>query len=107
MPFVLLIAGCATPYTRVWQSQLWKAQETDDSELAELGQLKTEESTFSLICTEFRQVGNPRNAIIGIGISCRNETNDTLPLEHNPIQVIDGAMTILKPLPLDHVMYKL
>ena len=105
MPCVLLAAGCATPSARVWQSQLWKAPETDDSELAELGQLKTEESTFSLICTEFRQVGNSRNALIGI--SCRNDTNDTLPLEYNPIQVIDGALTILKPLPLDHVMYKL
>ena len=107
MPFILLIAGCATPYARVWQSQLWKTKETDDSELAELGQLETEESTFSLICTEFRQAGNPSNALIGIGISCRNDTNDTLPLEYNPIQVIDGALTILKPLPLDHVMYKL
>ena len=107
IPFVLLAAGCATPYARTWQSQLWKVPETNEAELAELGQLKTEGNTFSLICTEFREAGNPSNALIGIGISCRNDTNETLALEYNPIQVIDTALTIMKPLPLDHVMYKL
>ena len=107
IPFVLMATGCATPYARVWQSQLWKVPETNDTEMAELGQLKTEENTFSLICTEFRQAGNPRNALIGIGISCRNDTNDTLPLEYNPIQVIDAALTIMKPLPIADVMYRL
>ena len=107
IPLVLLTTGCATPYARTWQSQLWQVSEANDPEMAELGQLETAENTFSLICTEFRQVGNPRNALIGIGISCRNDTNDTLPIEYNPIQVIDAALTIMKPLPLDHVMYKL
>ena len=107
IPFVLPAAGCATPYARTWQSQLWQVPETNEAELAELGQLKTEGNTFSLICTEFREAGNPSNALIGIGISCRNDTNETLALEYNPIQVIDTALTIMKPLPLDHVMYKL
>ena len=107
IPFVLLAAGCATPYARTWQSQLWQASETKNTEMAELGQLETAENTFSLICTEFRQVGNPSNALIGIGISCRNDTNETLALQYNPIQVIDGSLTITQPLSIRHVMYRL
>jgi hypothetical protein len=107
IPLVLLAAGCATPYARTWQSQLWKVPETNEAELAELGQLKTEGNTFSLICTEFREAGNPSNALIGIGISCRNDTNETLALQYDPIQVIDGSLTITKPLSIRHVMYRL
>ena len=107
IPLVLLTTGCATPYARTWQSQLWQVSEANDPEMAELGQLETAENTFSLICTEFRQVGNPSNALIGIGISCRNDTNETLALQYNTIQVIDASLTIMKPLPLDHVMHRL
>lgn len=104
---VLLITGCTTPYTRVWESQLWQVSETNNTEMAELGQLETVENTFSLICTEFRQADNPSNTFIGIGILCRNDTNETLTLQYNPIQVVDASLTITKPLPLDHVMYNL
>ena len=104
---VLLTTGCTTPYTRVWESQLWQVSETNNTEIAELGQLETVENIFSLICTEFRQVGNPSNTFIGISILCRNDTNETLTLQYNPIQVIDASLTVTKPLPLEHVMYNL
>ena len=100
----LVNTGCSTPYARQWQSQLWQVPNETATEMPEHGKLEMEDLTFGLICTEFRQVGNPSNTIIGIGVSCRNETNDTLALESNPIQVIDASKMIVKPLPLDHVM---
>ena len=102
----LMTSGCSTPYVRQWQSQLWTLPNEADNEMQELGKLETDDLTFGLICTEFRKVGNPSNAIIGIGASCRNETEDTYRLRLNPIQVIDASNSIVKPLPLDHVMYK-
>ena len=103
---LLMNTGCATPYARQWQSQLWQVPNKTATEMPELGKLEMEDLTFGLICTDFRQVGNPSNVIIGIGVSCRNETNGTLSLESNPIQLIDPSKVIVKPLPLDHVMYK-
>ena len=102
----LITIGCSTPYVRQWQSQLWTLPDESDTEMQELGKLETDDLTFGLICTEFRQVGNPSNAIIGIGASCRNETEDTYQLGLNPIQVINASISIVKPLPLDQVMYK-
>ena len=102
----LMTSGCSTPYVRQWQSQLWTLPNEADNEMQELGKLETDDLTFGLICTEFREVGNPSNAIIGIGASCRNETEDTYRLRLNPVQVIDASNSIVKPLPLDHVMYK-
>ncbi|MDE0300434.1 MAG: hypothetical protein OXN17_17485 [Candidatus Poribacteria bacterium] len=102
----LITTGCATPYARQWQSQLWTLPQESDVETEELGAIETEDLSFELICTGFRQVGNPSNAIIGIGTSCRNETEHTYDLGLNPIQVINASNSIVKPLPLDHVMYK-
>jgi len=103
---LLITTGCSTPYVRQWQSQLWTLPQESDVETKELGAIETEDLSFELICTEFRQVGNPSNAIIGIGASCRNETEHTYDLGLNPIQVINASNSIVKPLPLDHVMYK-
>ena len=102
----LITIGCSTPYVKQWQSQLWTLPNESDTGMQELGKLETHDLTFGLICTEFRQVGNPSNAIIGIGASCRNETEDTYQLGLNPIQVINASISIVKPLPLDQVMYK-
>ena len=102
----LITTGCATPYARQWQSQLWTRPNESDTKLQELGKLETEGLTFGVICTEFRQVGNPSNAVIGIGVSCRNQTEGAFSLDLNPIQVINASNSIIKPLPLDHVMYK-
>lgn len=102
----LVTIGCSTPYARQWQSQLWTLPNEPDAEMKELGKLETGDLTFGLICTEFRQVGNPGNAIIGIGVSCRNDAGHTYELGLNPIQVINASNSIVKPLPLDHVMYK-
>ncbi len=63
--------------------------------------------TFGLVCTELRQVHNLGNRIFRITVSCRNETSNTYLIEFNPIQVIDATPSIVQPLSLDHVMYKL
>ena len=70
----LITIGCSTPYVKQWQSQLSTLPNESDTGMQELGKLETHDLTFGLICTEFRQVGNPSNAIIGIGASCRNDT---------------------------------
>ena len=102
----LITVGCSTSYVRQWQSQLWTLPDESDTEMQELGKLETDDLTFGLICTEFRQVGNSSNAIIGIGASCRNDSRDTYELGLNPILVVNASNSIVKPLPLDHVMYK-
>jgi hypothetical protein len=99
----LITTGCST---RQWQSRLWTLPNEPESERQELGQLERSGLTFGLICTEFREIGNPSNAVIGIGASCRNDAGDTYEVVSNPIQVIDASNSIMKPLSLDHVMYK-
>ena len=102
----LISIGCSTPYVRQWQSNLWTLPNESDAAMHQLGALETRDLTFGLICTEFRQIGNLSNRIIGIGVSCRNDTEHTYELGLNPIQVINASNSIVKPLPLDHVMYK-
>lgn len=102
----LMTTGCATPYVRQWQSQLWHVPNETATEAPEFGQLEVEDLTFGVICTEFRQVGNPNNCIIGIGVSCHNEARETISLQSNPIQVVDASRVLVKPLSLNHVMYK-
>ena len=102
----LMTTGCATPYVRKWQSQLWHLPNETATEAPEFGQLEVENLTFGVICTEFRQVGNPNNRIIGIGVSCRNKSKETSSLQSNPIQVVDASKMLVKPLSLNHVMYR-
>ena len=107
LTLLTVITGCATPYARQWQSHLWHTPQEIHGETPEIGRLETEELTFEMICTQFRQLENPTNTFIGISVSCRNDTPNTYLLEFNPLQVINAKNSIVKPLPLDHVMYKL
>ena len=106
----LITTGCATPYARQWQSQLWTRPNESDTKLQELGKLETEGLTFGVINVKTPHSkapeGRPSNAVIGIGVSCRNQTEGAFSLDLNPIQVINASNLIIKPLPLDHVMYK-
>ncbi len=102
----LMTTGCATPYARQWKSQLWQVTTETATETPEFGQLEAEDLTFGAICTEFRQVGNPNNRIIGIGVSCRNKARESISLQLNPIQVVDASKVLINPLSLNHVMYK-
>ena len=104
---IIATAGCSTPAVRQWQHQLWLTSDETANDTQDIGALETEDLTFGLACTEFRQVDNVGNRIFRIAVSCRNETNDTILLESNPIQVINAARSIVQPLSLDHVMYKL
>jgi len=103
---LLMSIGCATPYAQQWQSQLWQVKENTTPK-TELGKLEMEDVALGLLCTELRQVGSPSNAFIGVNVSCRNQTDRTFILEGNPIQVVNASQVLVKPLPLDHVMYKL
>ena len=107
LTLLTVITGCATPYARQWQSHLWHTPEEIHGETPEIGRLETEELTFEMICTQFRQLENPTNTFIGISVSCRNDTPNTYLLEFNPLQVVSAKNSIVRPLPLDHVMYKL
>ncbi len=100
------IAGCATPYVRQWESQLWQVPNESAGATPEFGQFNAQDLDFGIICTEFRQVGNPNNRIIGIGVSCRNDAMEPMSLPLNPIQVVDASKVLAKPLSLNHVMYK-
>lgn len=102
----LITAGCATPYVRQWESHLWQVPNETANETPEFGKLAVEDLNFGIICTEFRQVGNLNNRIIGIGVSCRNEASEPISLPLNPIQVVDASKVLIKPLSLNHVMYK-
>ena len=101
-----MAAGCSTPYVRQWQSQLWQVPNKLASTTPEYGRLEADDLNFGIICTEFRQVGNPDNRIIGIGVSCRNDAREPMSLPLNPIQVVDASKVLVKPLSLNHVMYK-
>lgn len=103
---VHMTVGCATPYVRQWESQLWQAPKESAVATPEFGQFKAEDLDFGIICTEFRQVGNPNNRIIGIGVSCRNDAREPMSLPLNPIQVVDASKVLVKPLSLNHVMHK-
>ena len=99
----LATAGCST---RQWHSRLWTLPNQTENERQEIGQLERSGLTYGLICTEFREIGNPSNAVIGIGAYCRNDTGITYEVASSPIQVVDASNSIIKPLSLDHVMYK-
>ncbi|MDE0184279.1 MAG: hypothetical protein OXP71_02345 [Candidatus Poribacteria bacterium] len=101
-----MTAGCATPYVRQWESQLWQVPNETDGATPEFGQFKAEDLDFGIICTEFRQVGNLNNRIIGIGVSCRNDAREPMSLPLNPIQVVDASKILIQPLSLNQVMYK-
>ena len=103
---ILISTGCGSLYVRQWESQLWHAPNETATETPEFGKLEVEDLTFGIICTEFRQVGNFDNRIIGIGVSCRNEATEPISLQSNPIQVVDASKVLVKPLSLNHVMYK-
>ena len=103
---VHMTVGCATPYVRQWESQLWRVPNETAGETSEFGQFNAEDLDFGIICTEFRQVGNPNNRIIGIGVSCRNNAREPMSLPLNPIQVVDASKVLVKPLSLKHIMYK-
>lgn len=103
---VHMTVGCATPYVRQWESQLWRVPNETAGATPEFGQFKAEDLDFGIICTEFWQVGNPNNRIIGIGVSCRNDAREPMSLTLNPIQVVDASKVLVKPLSLNHVMYK-
>ena len=103
---LMMSIGCATPYAQQWQSQLWQVKDNTTPK-PELGKLEMEDVAVGLLITELRQVSSPSNAFIGIHVSCRNQTDRTFTLEGNPIQVVNASQVLVKPLPLDHVMYKL
>ncbi len=107
LTLVTLTMGCTTPYARQWQSHLWHTPQEIHGATVEIGKLENEGLTFEMICTQFRQLENSTNSFIGISVSCRNNNPNTYLLEFNPLQVIDARNSIVKPLPLDHVMYKL
>ena len=111
--FGLFSTGCAIS-TSKWQSSLWHA-ENPTGENPEIGTLETEELVFNVIVTEFREVVyNPSTRVkkrnptfIAVGVTCRNQTGETLILEASPIQVIGPSRMLVRELPLDHVMYKI
>lgn len=107
----IFITGCATPR---WNTRLWQTDEPLNTEKPEIGSLQTDIARYDFIVTEFVKIEkNPsiraglRPTFIGIGISCNNYTNETIVLEESPIQVIDASKTLVKQLPLNHVMYNL
>ncbi len=102
---LLQLLACSTPYARQWESRLWLTSENKNQDMQELGSLETEDLLITVVCTQFRQVLNPRNSLLAISAECRNESNATYPLHFNPIQVLTDENVIVQPLPLDHVMY--
>jgi hypothetical protein len=115
---MLTCFGCATPLGgQLWQIQLWQQQE-NTTELPEIGQIETENLTFCFCITEFQEIRKDYDYInnklvdkvmesfIGISVACKNTTDETSALEFSPIQVIDASAVLVKPLPLDYVMYK-
>ena len=100
------LSGCATAYVPQWGSQLWSVPDVPENQTQELGVLETSESRSGIICTLFREVGNPNNTIVAVTVSYRNTSAYSYHLESNPIQVIDAAQNLLKPLTVEHAMYK-
>ena len=103
---MLIATGCATPYARQWERQLWQAQEKS-TQTPEIGRLETETLDFDILVTKFRERRDQAQSFIGVSISSRNQTQDTILLEEDPIQVVDATNVLVKALPLDHVMYQL
>lgn len=103
---MLIATGCATPYARQWERQLWQDQE-QSTQTPEIGRLETENLDFDILVTKFRERLNQAQSFIGISISSRNQTQGTILLEEDPIQVVDATNVLVKALPLDQVMYQL
>ena len=103
---LLPLLACATPYARQWESRLWLTPTTTKADKPEIGTLGTDELAVAVVCTQFRQVLNPSNSVLAIGVQCRNTTDTTHVLDYNPIQVLSDSNLVVQPLPLDHVMYK-
>ena len=110
--FFILSLGCSV--RQQWQTKLWYAQDST-IEKPEIGKLGTESLDFGILVTEFRKVNIIdrkrqvllKPSVIAISISCRNQINRAFALESNSIQVVDASQMLVKPLPLDHVMYTL
>ena len=103
---LLMSIGCATPYARQWERQLWQDPEKS-TQTPEIGRLETETLAFDILVTKFRERRDQAQSFIGVSISSRNQTQDTILLSSNPIQVVDATNVLVKALPLDHVMYQL
>ena len=103
----IAFAGCGTPYAREWRHQLWHAPNDAARDTPQIAVIETHDLTFQLVCIELRQVNDPSNRLFIIAVSCRNKTDYAYPLEWNPIQVINDTPSVVQPLPLEHVMYKL
>ncbi len=102
----IYLAGCTTPYVPQWRSQLWTVPNVIENQTQEFGVLETSELRSGIICTLFREVGVPHNTMVAVTASCRNTSSHPYHLESNPIQVIDAARNLLKPLTVEHAMYK-
>jgi hypothetical protein len=98
---MFLGTGCATR-TQQWQTQLWQTQ-NNSTEQPEIGRLETENLTFDILCTGVHKI----ESFVGISVSCRNHSDNTVVLEFNPIQVVDASQMLAKPLSQSHVMFKL
>ena len=77
-----------------------------ENQTQEFGVIETSELRSGIICALFREVGVPTNTIVAVTASCRNTSAHPYQLESNPIQVIDAARNLLKPLTVEHAMYK-
>ncbi|MDE0299327.1 MAG: hypothetical protein OXN17_11895 [Candidatus Poribacteria bacterium] len=104
--FTIYFTGCATTYVPEWRSQLWTVPDVRENQTQAFGALESSELRSGIICTLFREVGNPTNTIVAVTASCRNTSTHPYYLESNPIQVIDAARNLLKPLTVEHAMYK-
>ena len=98
--------GCATPYARQWQPQLWQDSEKS-TQMPEIGRLETQTLALGIIVTQFQERLGQAQPFIGVSVSSRNETQGTIQMESNPIQVVDATNVLVKPLALDHMMYQL
>ncbi|MBI1926931.1 hypothetical protein HYR99_22140, partial [Candidatus Poribacteria bacterium] len=71
---LLMSIGCATPYARQWQPQLWQDQE-QSTETPKIGRLKTIDLDFDILVTRFWDPNvSLAESIIGVTISSRNQT---------------------------------
>ena len=113
--FVLFGIGCATSKPKEWRRSLWHV-ENHTGENPEIGILETEGLAFNIIVTEFREIAympyppyetKVEPTFIAVSVTCRNQSNGTLGLEANPIQMIGPSHMLAKEFPLEHVMYEL
>ena len=87
--------GCATPYARQWQPQLWQDSEKS-TQMPEIGRLETQTLALGIIVTQFQERLGQAQPFIGVSVSSRNQTTDTIRMEFNPIQVVDATNVLVK-----------